>query len=148
MLFDKPHAKQLPSMTAGIDSGVSYAEAVVHPGQKKGPPFVYAWSAVIKTLYKQTKTPALKTALLQYMQNFNDPRKMRRIVRHCTVHAQKNQKWATFTINIHHSLEPLWDLIRCELFAAGAEEFDSPTPPRGPIVRQMHDMISAAETHY
>ena len=129
-------------VVAGVGSGIDYAETVARPGQQKGPPFVYAWSAVVKVIFRKTDNPALRDALKKHMIEFNDHNKMLRVVRHCTMHIQRNQKWASFIIAVHSSIEPLWKMIRNHLVSIGAQEFDSPIPPRGPIIRQIRALAA------
>ena len=122
---------------AGVASGVDYAATTAKPGRSKGPPFVYVWSAVLKVIFHKTENVVLREALREHMNAFNDHRKMVRVVRHCTVHVQRNQKWASVIVHVHSSIENLWNLIREHFLKIGGKEFESPIPPRGPIIRQI-----------
>eukprot|EP00930_Biecheleria_cincta_P055382 TRINITY_DN41705_c0_g1_i1.p1 TRINITY_DN41705_c0_g1~~TRINITY_DN41705_c0_g1_i1.p1 ORF type:complete len:176 (-),score=17.75 TRINITY_DN41705_c0_g1_i1:183-710(-) len=94
----------LEEVDEGVQAGKNYNEAVRKPGNNRGPRHVWVWSAVTKRQYRRTTNPHLREALHQHMQQHRDQRNLQRVVRHCTMHIQRNQKMDSFTVHVHHSL--------------------------------------------
>eukprot|EP00930_Biecheleria_cincta_P055380 TRINITY_DN41703_c0_g1_i1.p1 TRINITY_DN41703_c0_g1~~TRINITY_DN41703_c0_g1_i1.p1 ORF type:complete len:102 (-),score=4.16 TRINITY_DN41703_c0_g1_i1:3-308(-) len=91
-----------------LAAGVGYQVSVKEPGHRRGRSWVYCFFALARILLTRSDISSNLRKLLDVcITNFDSPKKVARVVRHCTAKRQRDAKRVTITLHIKSRIEGL-----------------------------------------